>query len=410
MVTQVTFAGPQQEPSIALNVLDNATLIVSTNDLSSGNNQTSIYRSTDGGASFSKIPTNLPSGFQASGDGYATYGYRNVFLVAANALNVNPVRDFSIVVYRSTDNGASFSNPIIVNEGYGVEVFNDKPSIQIDNSNGSPYLGRTYIAYTRFYNNFARSEILFQRSLDQGLTWSTPILLSEQVPGIAVFGTSVVVGPLGEVYVGWIQYSPGTPQFLMRRSDDGGKTFGPIRVVADIDLVSSPLQVPTFGFRVLTIAFLAVDISSFGAEGTLYAVWQDNRTGSPHIFLSRSTDKGDSWSAPIQVDDSPTNTANIFPAINVSRFNGAVRVTYYTNRLDSSLLDVYTAESNDAAFTFLPNRRLTTVSFDPNADPTLGTPTPSIGDYNDITINRLGASLAVWMSTRTGSQEIYLGS
>lgn len=411
MATQVTFVGPQQEPSIALNVLDNSTLIVSTNDLSSGNNRTSIFRSINGGASFTQIPTNLPTGFQASGDGFAAYGYRNLFLVAANALNVNPVRDFSIVVYRSTDNGASFSNAILVNEGFGVNIFNDKPSIRIDNSNGSPFVGQTYIAYTRFYDNFARSETLFQRSLDQGLTWSTPILLSNQVPGIAVFGSSVAIGPLGEVYVGWMQYSPGTPQFLLRRSDDGGVTFGPIMTVSTVSLVTNPLPVPTFGFRVLTIAFLAVDLSPFGAEGAIYAAWQDNRNGnSAHIFLSRSTNKGQSWSTPIQVDDSPAGTQNFLPAIHVSRDNGAVKLIYYTNRLSSSLLDVFIAESNNAGISFNPNRRLTDVSFNPNADTSLGNPTPSIGDYNDLTINASGTPLAVWMDTRTGMQNIFLGS
>lgn len=404
---QITPSGPQQEPSIALNSLDQSTVIVTTNDLRSGNNMTTIYRSVNGGASYTEMLNPPPAGFAASGDGVAAYGYPNLFLVAATALNVNPVRDSSIIVYRSTNNGASFSTPIIVNQGFGTAVYNDKPSIRIDTSNGSPYLGQAYIAFTRYFNNFQSSETLISRSLDQGITWSTPFLLTNQVQDVSNFGSSIAIGPAGEIYVGWMQYGPGTPQFLMRRSDDGGVTYGPIITISTVSLVPTPLPVPTFGFRVLTIAYLAVDISPFNGEGIVYAAWQDNRTGSAHIFLSRSTDKGVSWSTPIQVDDSPSGSQNILPNLTVSRDNGGVKVMYYTNRVSNSLIDVFLAESNNAGSSFAPNLRVTSVSFDPNADPSLGTPTPSIGDYNDLIVKATGAALIVWMDTRTGSQNIF---
>lgn len=125
-------------------------------------------------------------------------------------------------------------------------------------------------------------------------------------------------------------------------------TYGPIITISTVSLVPTPLPVPTFGFRVLTIAYLAVDISPFNGEGIVYAAWQDNRTGSAHIFLSRSTDKGVSWSTPIQVDDSPAGSQNILPNLTVSRDNGGVKVMYYTNRVSNSLIDVFLAESNNA--------------------------------------------------------------
>jgi len=404
---QVTPSGPQQEPSITLNVLDQATVIVTTNDLRSGNNMTTIYRSTNGGATYTQMLQPPPAGFAASGDAVSAYGYRNLFLVAATALNVNPVRDSSIIVYRSTNNGASFSTPIIVNEGFGVNIYNDKPSIAIDTSNGSPYVGQCYIAFTRYYNNFAKTETLFTRSLDQGLTWSTPILLTNQVPDISNFGTSIAIGPVGQIYVSWMQYGPGTPQFLMRRSDDGGLTFGPTIVVSNVFLTNNPLPVPNFGFRVLTISYLAVDISPFLGEGIVYAVWQDNRTGTSHIYLSRSTNNGNTWSTPLQVDDSPVGTQNFLPNVAVSRYSGAVKVMYYTNRVNSALIDVFSAESVNAGASFAPNVRVTSVSFDPNADPSIGFPTPSIGDYNGLVYKASGSTILTWMDTRTGQQNIF---
>lgn len=404
---QVTPSGPQQEPSISLNTFDQSTILVTTNDLRSGNNMTTVYRSINGGASYTQTLLAPPSGFAASGDGIASFGYPNIFLVAATALNVNPVVDSSIILYRSTDNGATFSPPVIVNRGFGTAVYNDKPALQIDTANGSPFLGQTYVAYTRYYNNFRASETLFQRSLDQGVTWSTPILLTNQVQGVSNFGSTIAIGPKGEIYVGWMEYGPGTPSFLIRKSNDGGVTFGPIITISTVSLVPTPLPVPTFGFRVLTIAYLAVDISPFNGEGIVYAAWQDNRTGTSHIFFSRSTDGGVQWSAPVQADDSPAGTQNFLPNLTVSRDNGGVKIMYYTNRVNSSLIDVFLAESNDAGATFLPNRRITSVSFDPNADPSLGTPTPSIGDYNGLVVNAAGTPIIVWMDTRTGSQNIF---
>jgi hypothetical protein len=404
---QVTPSGPQQEPSITLNVLDQTTIIVTTNDLRSGNNMTTVYRSTNGGTSYTQMLMSPPSGFAASGDAVSAYGYRDLFLVAATALNVNPVRDSSIIVYRSTNNGATFSSPIIVNQGFGTQIYNDKPSLRIDTSNGSPYVGQAYIAYTRYYNNFNKTETLFQRSLDQGLTWQTPILLTNQVQGISNFGTSVAIGPTGQIFVGWMQYGPGTPQFLMRRSDDGGLTFGPITVVANVTLTITPLPVPNFEFRVLTIAYLAVDNSPFLGEGIVYAVWQDSRTGTSHIYLARSLNNGATWSSPLQVDDSPPGTQNFLPNFTVSRDNGGIKVMYYTNRVNSALIDVFLAESNNAGASFLPNTRVTSVSFNPNADPSLGVPTPSIGDYNDLVVKANGSRVIVWMDTRTGIQNIW---
>ncbi|WP_044505101.1 hypothetical protein, partial [Megasphaera massiliensis] len=185
-----------------------------------------------------------------------------------------------------------------------------------------PYLGQTYVAYTRYFNNFTGSETLFQRSLDSGVNLVNTDFITNQVQGVTSFGSTIAIGPQGDIYVGWMQYGPGTPQFLMRRSLDGGATFEAITSISTVSLVPTPLPVPTFAFRVLTIAYLAVDISPFNGQGIVYAVWQDNRTGSAHIFRSRSTNRGVSWSVLQQVDDSPAGTQNFLPNLTVSRDNG----------------------------------------------------------------------------------------
>ncbi|MBK0076565.1 exo-alpha-sialidase [Bacillus sp. S56] len=119
------------------------------------------------------------------------------FLVAAVAAkNQQDPTDASIIVYPiSTANiePDNINTPVagkdyafIVSLGHGKEIWNDKPNLAIDKSGGSPYLGRSYISYTRLYNinnpggiPSEHSEILIQRSEDYGLTWSDPIRLSE---------------------------------------------------------------------------------------------------------------------------------------------------------------------------------------------------------------------------------------
>lgn len=397
----------QQEPSITINTLNNSTVIVTSSSISTGTSRINVYVSQDGGNTYpSTLTLPLPAGFTTQGNAIGAYGYRNTFMITCTQLNLNPVMDSSISVYTSTDNGVTFSSPVITCEGFAQQIYNDKPFIQIDNSNASPYVGRAHLGFTRYYDNFASSGAYYQNSLDVGNTWSTPILMSNQSTGSAVFGANVAIGPIGEVYVAWAQYSPGNPQFLIRRSDDGGATFNPIVDVAPISLVPSPLPVPGFAFRVLTSAFLAVDISANLGQGIVYAVWQGYQTGFSHIYLSRSLDKGNTWSTPIQVDDSPVNTENFYPNIAVSRETGLIQIIYYTNRVNSSLLDVYGTTSIDAGTTFAPNTRISDTSFDPNADPSYGEPCPSLGDYIDVAFISPANPITVWTGIINNIQNI----
>ncbi|ACT01708.1 sialidase family protein [Paenibacillus sp. JDR-2] len=397
----------QQEPSITINSLNNLTVIVTSSSIATGTSRINVYVSQDGGFTYpSSMTLPLPSGFTTQGNAVGAYGYRNNFMITCTQLNIGPVRDSSISVYTSTDNGVTFSGPVITCEGFDVQIYNDKPWIHIDNSNGSPYVGIVHIAFTRYYDNFASSAQLYQRSLDNGQTWSIPILLTNQTVGSAGFGTNVAVGPTGQVYVAWAQYSPGNSQFLLRRSDDGGLTFNPTVNVSNISLVPSPLPVTTWAFRVLTSAFLAVDLSPNQGQGIVYAVWQDYRTGYSHIYLSRSTDQGNSWSVPIQVDDSPLETQNFYPNISVSRTTGLIQIVYYTNRVNSSLLDVYGTTSGNAGASFAVNTRLSAASFDPNADPSYGVPCRSLGDYIDVSFSYPDRPTTVWTGMINNVQNI----
>ena len=90
------------------------------------------------------------------------------------------------------------------------------------------------------------------------------------------------------------------------------------------------------------------------ADGTLYAAWQDSRfTGGTHdaIVLARSTDGGNTWSAPVRVNADPavpafTPTLAVLPS-------GLVGVMYYDFRQAGTPTyrptDLWLAVSRDGA-------------------------------------------------------------
>ena len=189
---------------------------------------------------------------------------------------------------------------------------------------------------------------------DEGLTWERPVLLSN-VEQSTTERPSIAVDLFGNVYAGWITFSPhSNTSFFIRRSTDGGASFGPIIALSPVVIVPSPLPVPGYEFRCLTWPNLAADTSlNLQTSNTLYAVWQDYRLGYADIFMSKSRDQGITWSSPVKVTDSPAGSQNFFPAIDVSPKTGAIKIIYYTNKLSGFFLDVFVAESNNGGNTFV---------------------------------------------------------
>lgn len=404
---------PQNEPAIAVDRLDPRIVVAAANDYRAGEPRIGIYRSADGGLTWTNTLPPLPPGHRQSGDPVVVYGYPHRFLVGGAAYK-NPEEDSggSIIVYRSDDAGATFSEPIIIQEGFDRRTFNDKPWFALDTAPASPYQGRVYVAYTRFMN--PDTIVFFQRSEDGGRTWSVPIPLTDVEP--YSLGTFVAVGLMGEVYVAWMNDNPQTT-LTFRRSLDGGRTFEPpvtiARFTAPVPEEGIRELVPEFFFRVFTFAFLGVDLTTGPDGGRIYAVWHqftenDESSGQPgtiDVMLSVSKDRGQTWSRPRKATDTPPDAVAFFPFITVSPDTGTVNIVYCTNRVARDQLDVFLVRAEDHGRRFLPDRRVTNISFDPNEAP-LGQ--SFIGDY-------IGAAAkpgtdrvaAVWCDTRTESEDIF---
>ncbi|GAK43253.1 hypothetical protein TCA2_5749 [Paenibacillus sp. TCA20] len=401
---QVTPVGnPKFEPSVAVNYLIPGIMVATAVDTTTGVPIIGVYRSLNGGFSWSNALLPLPPGFTGAEASAVAYAFPNIFVITAHAFP--GASDGTAIIYISTDNGATFSAPRIVNQGYGTYINNDETNVICDTAQSSPYLGNIYVTYNHQFNvaNAGNSTAFFSRSTDGGITWQTPVLLSSEADQVE--RPEVAVGLTGTVYGAWITTDP-TGRFVVRRSFDGGVTFEPPVLVSTVSLVPTVLPVPGYGFRVLTFASISTDRSIGPNTEAVYAVWQDFRLGYSDIFMSKSTDLGGTWSAPVSITGAPAGSQNFFPSVDVDPLTGVVNIIYYSNQINGFNLDVYVARSINGGQTFT-NTRITNVSFNPNGSSP--TPVPLIGDYIDIISVPPGGYIGVWTDTSTGAQTIFAG-
>ena len=115
--------------------------------------------------------------------------------------------------------------------------FNDKTSIEVDRGLASPFSGNVYVAWSVFQGLRGNNEIMFARSTDHGATFSQPTKISEtskdnQFADIAVTNN----GTLYVAWRGTVgSRATGRDAMLWVRSTDGGRTFGKPAVAAEFD-------------------------------------------------------------------------------------------------------------------------------------------------------------------------------
>jgi hypothetical protein len=123
------------------------------------------------------------------------------------------------------------------------------------------------------------AQVYARRSLDGGITWSPDVQLSQagvqsEQPALARSGR--------HVYAAWHAYLPGGPAIVLRRSDDGGATWGP----------GVPLGAGAF--------------PSVAASGPrVRVVWSDRREGEAEIYTRGSADAAATWDAEVRLSGVP---------------------------------------------------------------------------------------------------------
>jgi Neuraminidase (sialidase) len=294
-----------------------------------------------------------------------------------------------LYVRRSPDGGKTWEkedHPVKENPTAAGIPFEDKPGIAADNNASSPYRGNLYIGWTEF--SLTKTIILFSRSTDGGVTWSTPMEISthEGLPrddNGAVEGFSATVAPDGTLYAVWSDAA----SIAFAVSRDGGKTLTPSRQILEqpAPYFKIPGSVRGNGFPQI-----GIDPKS----GTLFITFSDYRNGDIDVFLSSSSDQGATWSTPARVSTNEIHdgTDQFFQWLAVDPTDSSVNVIFYDRRSDptNKKMTISLARSTDGGKTFanyswMPN------GFDGGEQ--------FIGDYSAIAAYG-GKVFGAWSETR----------
>ncbi len=366
----------QNETSIDV---DGATLVAGWNQFTDSALVMGAGRSTDGGDSWT---WELFGGHNVMSDPAVKAGGGGRWYFAYLATGGIGGADAEIYVRRSLDDGATWQPPVPVTAD---NDFDDKPYLD---ARGDEVL----VAWADF--GFSPARVRAARSIDGGQTFGNDTVLVAAPAGGN--GACPVLAADGTYYVFW---RGSSQEFLwLSRSGDQGATWTP---QAEVAAMSPLASTQPGGFRIVNLPSAADD----PLTGDLVVVWNDQLFGDPDILSVRSVDGGDTWSAPVRVNDDPGTAAQFFPWVTIDEL-GIVHVVWYDRRGDGFGIDVYYAASVDGGVSYQANVRVTGASFTPVLPWESGA-ADFIGDYNAVAAAG-GRAYPFYQDARAGIQDVYV--
>ena len=320
-------------------------------------------RSTNGGASWGSSQI---IAYAAINPAIAAYG-DNIHVVYQR----QEIDHWEIFYHRSTDNGTSWD---ITHQQISDpdEWSSFTPDIAYDGVDGI-----VHVVWDEPFRE-GHPEVYYDRSTDNGITWSTDIQLSD-------FDTTASHAPsIGadlEVHVVWVDTRDGRTEIYFDRSTDDGVNW----LASDKRLtnVNSNKEYPK------------VDV--YGDFD--YVVWSDDLPGNKEVYLMRSSDRGVTW------DDGQLNygvgrrltnnsALSINPAVAVTGWH-VLNVVWEDHRY-YGVGTLFHRSSEDQAANFGSLAQITTATTD-TRDPDIDGPTGTYGTILHV----------VWEDYRDGNWEIY---
>jgi len=264
--------------------------------------------------------------------------YANLTSKFGEASPKETFKGYEAVAVSRTDDVSAAANgdanawmaPVIVSQQSST-TFSDKEQVWADNAASSPYFGNVYVCVASFRSlssGYALpTPLMVATSSDGGDTWKTmQVTDASNNPfnpkkGFGRSGCTVRTDSQGVVYVFANQFAVGQPghgSHIMIKSLNGGHTWTPpVEIGAAVDTCFE-VQFDGNGYRCVMdgVGGARDDLSSApsvdiangaptgaGATDEIVRSWVDggNGTQDPDVFVSYSTNAGDSWSDPAAV-------------------------------------------------------------------------------------------------------------
>ncbi|TFH60380.1 MAG: hypothetical protein E4G91_08495 [Candidatus Zixiibacteriota bacterium] len=410
----------QNEQSCVINPTDPDNVVAIWRDFRLGYRRIGVGNTFDAGVTWSDSLLIGPPEYPRASDPVMSYTADGDMLACILSLTTDQSIS-ALHVYRSSDGGTSWSEPVAAVDEGSLFAFEDKQWINVDRTN-SLYRNRVYVPWTRFG---ATTNIMIVYSLSPSL-YSIPVQVSDIS---SVQWPTVTVGPDGTVFVAWISFA--SSRIVIDRSFNGGANWGTDLTVTPLSFISG-----TLNGGIMTFAYPAMeaDISGGVFNGMLYVVYTDLATDDNlDLNVRRSSDQGSNWTAPVRInDDAVGNHIDQFhPWLSIDE-SGILTACWFDRRLDPSNYnwDLYLAHSFDGGATWTVNRRISEVSSSPSdakrsqisaeymeldlpgepaGDPYSPLRSPMaglIGEYTGLS-TRAGVVQTVWTDTRNGNQDTY---
>jgi len=386
-----------EEPTIAINPLNQ-------NELVAGSNMNLYYYSNDGGLTWTQ-------GFLHSD--YGVYGDPCIVADKTGNFYFFHLSDPSdgnwidrIVCQKSTDQGKTWNNGSYM--GLNGKKAQDKQWVTVDFSDNTLYSTWTQFDKYGTANSAYRSNILFSKSTDSGESWSDAVQINHDSGNCfdsdsTMEGAVPAVGPNGEVYVAWA----GAEKIFFTQSTDKGKTWPEQNLVVADQPGGWDFDVPGIS-RCNGLPITCCDTSdNSSTHGNIYINWTDQRNGinNTDVWMIKSTNGGNSWTAPKRVNQDTTATHQFFTWMTIDQTNGNLFLIYYDRRnYSDDMTDVYLAVSKDGGASFVETK-ISESPFTPDRDVFFGDYT-NITAYNNVVRpiwTRFDMKLSIWTAIVDGS-------
>jgi len=329
-------------------------------------------------------------GFATSNDRGATFSPNILMPLEQLSLQSDPwltvTRDgrayFTRIEY---DNTASAGGISVTNTTDGAAwgttyFYDDSPNFADKESAAHDAAGNLYWVWNS--DSATRQDLAFARSNSGGASWTPKRLVADSGGSL---GGIVRVAPDGTVLATWWSYLSN--DILLDRSFDGGTTWG-----TDVRLNSVPGSAQEIGAWQIPIPSMDVD----PASGRIVIAWPDSRNGNMDIYAVSSTDGGATWGPNVRVDDDPGAALQYMVDLAVDPYGG-VHAAWEDRR--SGDWSIRYANSTDGGATWGASVPVSTAD------------TPSTydrpGDYFAIESGLDGTVYVVWTDGRGADHDIY---